>query len=147
MGHLPPNAKGKFEMLFSKAAAALLVIAITSQARASSQPNGLTVEQPTFDQVMLILRGVANSENPLGQLDDDSALEYARRWLGMLAAYHILGGSHDRMEILTAAFAMRNPGGVVKRTGARSETKRWPAAAGVLPGEPERRLESKDSGD
>jgi hypothetical protein len=37
------------------------------------------VEQPTFDQVMLILRGVANSENPLGQLDDDSALEYARR--------------------------------------------------------------------
>jgi hypothetical protein len=28
---------------------------------------------------MLILRGVANSENPRGQLDDDSALEYARR--------------------------------------------------------------------
>jgi hypothetical protein len=28
------------------------------------------------------------------------------------------------MEILTAAFGMRNPGGVVKRTGARSETKR-----------------------
>jgi hypothetical protein len=51
------------------------------------------------------------------------------------------------MEILTAAFAMRNPGGVVKRTGARSETKRQPAAAGVLPGEPERRLEGKDSGD
>jgi hypothetical protein len=33
-------------------------------------------------------------------------------------------GSHDGMEILTAAFAMRNPGGVVKRTGAGSETKR-----------------------
>jgi hypothetical protein len=29
--------------------------------------------------VMLILRGVANAENPRGQLDDDSALEYARR--------------------------------------------------------------------
>jgi hypothetical protein len=28
---------------------------------------------------MLILRGVANSENPDGQLDDQSALEYARR--------------------------------------------------------------------
>ena len=51
------------------------------------------------------------------------------------------------MEILTAAFAMRNPGGVVKRTGARSETKRQPATAGVLLSEPERRLEGKDSGD
>jgi hypothetical protein len=30
-------------------------------------------------QVMLILRGVANEENPRGQLDDESALEYARR--------------------------------------------------------------------
>jgi hypothetical protein len=51
------------------------------------------------------------------------------------------------MEVLTAAFAMRNPGGVVKRTGARSETKQQPAAAGVFPGESERRLEGKDSGD
>jgi hypothetical protein len=49
------------------------------------------------------------------------------------------------MENPSAAFAMRNPGGVVKRTGARSETKWKPA--GVLPGEPERRLEGKDSGD
>ena len=30
-------------------------------------------------QVMLILRGIANSENPRGQLDDELALEYARR--------------------------------------------------------------------
>jgi hypothetical protein len=30
-------------------------------------------------EVMLILRGVANSEHPRGQLDDESALEYARR--------------------------------------------------------------------
>jgi hypothetical protein len=51
------------------------------------------------------------------------------------------------MEILTTAFAMRNSGGVVKRTGARSETKRQPAATGVLPSERERRLEGKDSGD
>jgi hypothetical protein len=28
---------------------------------------------------MLILRGIANEENPRGQLDDESALEYARR--------------------------------------------------------------------
>jgi hypothetical protein len=28
---------------------------------------------------MIILRGIANSENPRGQLDDESALEYARR--------------------------------------------------------------------
>jgi hypothetical protein len=35
--------------------------------------------QATFDNVMLILRGVANAENPNGQLDDQSALEYARR--------------------------------------------------------------------
>ncbi len=29
--------------------------------------------------VMLILRGIANAENPHGQLDDDAAREYARR--------------------------------------------------------------------
>jgi hypothetical protein len=36
-------------------------------------------DQHTPHQVMLILRGTANSENPRGQLDDPSALEYARR--------------------------------------------------------------------
>ena len=35
--------------------------------------------QPPSGQVMLILRGIANSEHPRGQLDDQSALEYARR--------------------------------------------------------------------
>jgi hypothetical protein len=30
--------------------------------------------------VMLILRGIANAENPRGQLDDDAAREYARRF-------------------------------------------------------------------
>ena len=33
----------------------------------------------TSGEVMLILRGIANSEHPRGQLDDHSALEYARR--------------------------------------------------------------------
>ena len=36
-------------------------------------------EQSRPHQVMLILRGIANAENPRGQLDDGSALEYARR--------------------------------------------------------------------
>ncbi len=35
--------------------------------------------QDTSGEVMLILRGVANAEHPRGQLDDNSALEYARR--------------------------------------------------------------------
>ena len=42
-------------------------------------PAALATEQHTFDEVMLILRGVANSANPRGQLDDRAALEYARR--------------------------------------------------------------------
>jgi hypothetical protein len=44
-----------------------------------SEPNRAGVKQPTSEQVMLILRGVANSHNPRGQLDDWSALDYARR--------------------------------------------------------------------
>jgi hypothetical protein len=35
--------------------------------------------EPTSNCVMLILRGIANDENPRGQLDDRSAIEYARR--------------------------------------------------------------------
>ena len=43
-------------------------------------PAALATEQHTFDELtMLILRGVANSANPRGQLDDRAALEYARR--------------------------------------------------------------------
>jgi len=66
-------------MAFDKVAAALLVIAIVTQVACSQQNDGPTMDRPTSDHVMLILRGVANSENPRGQLDDDSALEYARR--------------------------------------------------------------------
>lgn len=35
--------------------------------------------EPTSRHVMLILRGIANDENPHGQLDDRSAIEYAQR--------------------------------------------------------------------
>lgn len=44
-----------------------------------SQPQWSVREQPASDPVMLILRGVASSERPRGQLDDEAALEYARR--------------------------------------------------------------------
>src|SRR5262249_31799656 len=45
----------------------------------SSQPEWPLREQTISEPVMLILRGVANSEKPRGQLDDRAALEYARR--------------------------------------------------------------------
>lgn len=35
--------------------------------------------QPAHEEVMLIRRGVSSSENPQGQLDDQSALKYAYR--------------------------------------------------------------------
>jgi hypothetical protein len=35
--------------------------------------------QQAHEEVMLILRGVSSSENPQGQLDEQSALEYAHR--------------------------------------------------------------------
>jgi hypothetical protein len=38
---------------------------------------GLSVRSPT--PTMLILRGIADEKNPRGQLDDQSAMEYARR--------------------------------------------------------------------
>jgi hypothetical protein len=46
------------------------VAAFTTRARAP---------EPTSGHVMLILRGIANDENPRGQLDDRSAIEYAQR--------------------------------------------------------------------
>lgn len=42
-------------------------------------PERTNTAVPRADQVMLILRGTPNLENPRGQLDDRSALEYARR--------------------------------------------------------------------
>jgi hypothetical protein len=54
--------------------AALLVGSATSSIR-TTPPS----EQGNSRQVMLILRGIANAENPRGQLDDESALAYAGR--------------------------------------------------------------------
>jgi hypothetical protein len=59
------------------AAAAVLILA-------SLTLPGLLIANPARQQsmshpTMLILRGIANAENPRGQLDDSSAIEYARR--------------------------------------------------------------------
>jgi hypothetical protein len=57
-----------------------LVVMLGTAAVASAASQLL--EQPESDRstsepVMLILRGIANSENPRGQLDDGAALQYA----------------------------------------------------------------------
>lgn len=58
-------------------AAPLVTVAIAIAAfRTQDRP---APDQHRSGQVMLILRGIASSEHPRGQLDDDSALEYARR--------------------------------------------------------------------
>jgi hypothetical protein len=57
--------------------ATLVIVAVAPAA--FRMPVQTAPDQDTSDQVMLILRGTANSENPRGQLDDESALEYARR--------------------------------------------------------------------
>jgi hypothetical protein len=56
-------------------------------------------DRPSPDQhisreVMLILRGIASSDNPRGQLDEPSALEYARR-LGFWGEVLDVPGSTD----------------------------------------------------
>ena len=70
-------------MLFKKFLGALALVAMLVTV-AITAPAFWIPERPApgplnSDPVMLILRGVANSENPRGQLDDPSALEYARR--------------------------------------------------------------------
>jgi hypothetical protein len=57
---------------------ALLVTAAITFASCGMQDRPAP-EQHASRQVMLILRGIANSENPRGQLDDPSALDYAER--------------------------------------------------------------------
>src|SRR4051812_21943912 len=42
-------------------------------------PARCCIGQRPSNAVMLILRGIASAEAPRGQLDDDSALKYARR--------------------------------------------------------------------
>jgi hypothetical protein len=58
-------------------AATLVAAAIISAA--SQVPEQPAPDQPAPGMVMLILRGIANAENPRGQLDEDAALEYARQ--------------------------------------------------------------------
>jgi len=70
--------------LLGKFVAALVVIAalanISVAFAAIGEPEQLAAEQqPASEQVMLILRGIANDEYPDGALDDEAALEYARR--------------------------------------------------------------------
>ena len=65
------------EFLRPAAAAAVLVsasVALPALLIANPAPREFTIS-PT----MLILRGIANDENPRGQLDDGSAIAYARR--------------------------------------------------------------------
>jgi hypothetical protein len=50
---------------------------LLSMAGCSSQSERPVREQVSAEPVMLILRGVASSEKPRGQLDDRAALEYA----------------------------------------------------------------------
>jgi hypothetical protein len=57
--------------------ATLVTVAVALAAFRMQDPT--TPDQHMSHHVMLILRGIANAENPRGQLDDDSALEYARR--------------------------------------------------------------------
>jgi hypothetical protein len=57
-------------------AATLLVGSTTFSIRTIDPPSS---GQDNPRQVMLILRGIANAENPRGQLDDESALAYAGR--------------------------------------------------------------------
>jgi hypothetical protein len=57
-------------------AATLLVGTATFSIRTIDPPGS---ERESSRQVMLILRGIANAENPRGQLDDEAALSYASR--------------------------------------------------------------------
>ena len=57
-----------------------IAILLLALATASLVGGGyLSVDRSAQRGTMLILRGIANEENPRGQLDDRSALEYARR--------------------------------------------------------------------
>ena len=58
-------------------AATLVTVAVTSAA--SQMPEQPAPDQPASGMMMLILRGIANSEHPRGQLDEEAALEYARQ--------------------------------------------------------------------
>ena len=74
---------------------------------------------------MLILRGVANEDNPRGQLDDRSAVEYARRLGYWGEVLNVAGGTSEqatmvldrirRDEKVTALFGFSGGGYTAKR--------------------------------
>jgi len=57
----------------------IVVSAVAFPVVVAGNPSPELQEERTPSAVMLILRGIASPEYPRGQLDDDSALEYARR--------------------------------------------------------------------
>jgi len=63
---------------FALALTLLLLAGTITFAMASFQLVAASGQRPP-NAVMLILRGIASAEAPRGQLDDDSALKYARR--------------------------------------------------------------------
>jgi len=72
------DQEGHFMIINKSTWAPMAVLLIT----AISLPALTIQDEARADQsaaVMLILRGIANSENPRGQLDDGAALEFARR--------------------------------------------------------------------
>jgi hypothetical protein len=91
------------ESLWTLVLPAMLVVGVVGCSR-TNQSGPL---QPT-SEVMLILRGVANSENPRGQLDDRSALEYARR-IGFRGEVLDVAGntSGDSVQVRTAVERIR----------------------------------------
>jgi hypothetical protein len=66
--------------------ATLLVGPATLSPRTMVPPSS---EQDNPRQVMLVLRGIANAENPRGQLDDEAALTYPVQ--GLLAGERARG--------------------------------------------------------
>jgi hypothetical protein len=68
-------------------AAVALVVAGHMPSRSAHRPSGET---------MLILRGIASADRPRGQLDDQSALEYARRLGYRGEVLDVAGGSAEQ---------------------------------------------------
>ena len=70
-----------------------------------------TVDPPSSEgdnsrQVMLILRGIANAENPRGQLDDEAALAYADR-LGFKGEVLDIAGNNGSLQVEKALERIR----------------------------------------
>ena len=57
------------------------------------------VKNESDEEIMLILRGVANAGHPRGQLDDKSALEYARRLGYRGEVLDIAGGTGTQVKM------------------------------------------------